>query len=81
MLRTFGLIGLVVALAIVAVLAKRQAQAPHAATQPLPAVPGAPASAPAGSVRDQSQQIQQQVRQQMDTLMQQARPMPDDESK
>jgi hypothetical protein len=29
-------------------------------------------------VREQSQQVQQQVKQQMEGLMQQARPMPDD---
>ncbi|WP_311221164.1 MULTISPECIES: hypothetical protein [unclassified Acidovorax] len=84
MFRAFGLVGLVVALAIVAVLAKRQMAAPQLAVPALPTVTGSPqspASAPTGSVRDQSQQIQQQVRQQMDTLMQQPRPMPEDESK
>jgi hypothetical protein len=43
------------------------------------AVPGADASsAPAGNVREQSQQIQQQVKQSVEAAMQQARPMPDD---
>jgi hypothetical protein len=32
-------------------------------------------------VREQSQQMQQQVKQQVEGLMQQARPMPEDEKK
>ena len=70
----FGLAGLVVALAIVGLLAKKQLAAVQA---PVPALQGA--SAPAGTVREQSQQVQQQVKQQMEGLMQQARPMPEDE--
>ncbi|WP_287877379.1 hypothetical protein [Acidovorax sp.] len=77
----FGLVGLVVALAIVGVLAKKQLAAtrtPVPALQ-LPVAPGsAAAPAPAGTVRAQSQQVQQQVKQQVEGLMQQARPMPDD---
>ena len=71
----FGLIGLVIVLALVGLLAKKQLTATQA---PVPAlqVPGQPA--PTGNVRAQSQQIQQQVQQQMDSLMQQPRPMPDD---
>jgi hypothetical protein len=34
--------------------------------------------APAGTVREQSQRVQQQVKQQVEGLMQQARPMPED---
>ncbi|WP_026436113.1 hypothetical protein [Acidovorax sp. JHL-9] len=77
----FGLVGLVVALAIVGVLAKKQLAATRApvSSLQLPAAPGgAAAPAPADSVRAQGQQVQQQVRQQMEGLMQQARPMPDD---
>ncbi|MFN4120074.1 hypothetical protein [Acidovorax sp.] len=76
----FGLVGLVVALALVGVLVKKQmsaTRAPVPSLQPAPAVAGA-ASAPAATVREQSQQVQQQVKEQMDSLMQQARPMPDD---
>lgn len=78
----FGLVGLVVVLAVVGLLAKNQLSAVRA---PAVAVPGAaavtadPASAPAGNVREQSRQMQDQVRQQMEGLMQQARPMPDGE--
>lgn len=79
----FGLVGLVVALAIVGVLAKKQLAAtrtPVPSLQLPAASDGAatPAPAPAGTVREQSQQVQQQVRQQMEGLMQRARPMPDD---
>ena len=57
----FGLIGLLISLFIVARLAGHSAQT---LTRPV-AAPGAPAaSQPAGNVRQQSQQIQQQVRQQ-----------------
>ena len=71
----FGLIGLVIVLALVGVLVKKQMAATPA---PMPALQGTPAPA-TGTVRDQSQQIQQQVKEQMDSLMQQARPMPDEE--
>ena len=83
----FGLLGLVVALAIVGVLAKKQLAATRTPVPSLqlPAVPGGAAPpappappAPTGTVREQSQQVQQQVRQQVEGLMQQARPMPDD---
>lgn len=77
----FGVVGLVVALAIVGVLAKRQMAATRIA---VPAVPGAAApaaGASAPSVRLQGQQLQQQVQQQVESLMQQPRPMPEDESK
>jgi hypothetical protein len=77
----FGLVGLLVALAIVGVLAKKQLAAtrtPVPSLQP-PAVAGSAAlSAPAGTVREQSQRVQQQVKQQVEGLMQQARPMPED---
>ncbi len=71
---TFGLIGLVIVLALVGLLVKKQMAATKA---PVPALQQS-APAPTGSVREQSQQVQQQVKQQMDSLMQQARPMPED---
>ena len=77
----FGLVGLLVALAIVGILAKKQLGATRTPVPSLqlPVTPGsAVAPAPAGTVREQSQQVQQQVKQQMEGLMQQARPMPDD---
>ena len=72
----WGLVGLLVVLAIVAVTARKQL----AATPPaLPAAlqQGAPAGGPAPTVREQGRQIEQQVQQQVDSLMQ-PRPMPDD---
>ena len=74
-----GLVGLVVVLAIVGLLAKKQLSATRT---PVPALQTAPdAAAPTGTVREQSQQVQQQVKQQVEGLMQQARPMPEDEAK
>lgn len=79
----FGLMGLVVVLAIVGLLAKKQLAAMRAPVPALQTATGAagPASAPTGTVREQSQQMQQQVKQQVEGLMQQARPMPEDEKK
>jgi hypothetical protein len=78
----FGLVGLVVVLAIVGLLAKKQLSATRAPVPALQTDPGAaPASAPPATVREQSQQVQQQVKQQMEGLMQQARPMPEDAAK
>ncbi|MDM0041093.1 hypothetical protein QTH89_02930 [Variovorax sp. J22G21] len=69
-MRSLGLIGLVLALLIVGVLVKKQMNSvvPAAAPQ---------SGAPAPTARAQSQQIQQQVREQVDAAMQ-ARPLPDD---
>ena len=81
----FGLVGLVVVLAIVGVVAKKQlsaTRAPAAAALQQAPVPGTGASAPvinpAGNVREQSQQVQQQVQQQLDDIMKQrAQNLPD----
>jgi hypothetical protein len=74
----FGVLGLVLVLGIVGWLAKTQLASNRKAIPSL-AVPGTePGSAPAGTVREQSQQIQQQVKQSLEAAMQQARPMPDD---
>jgi predicted lipid-binding transport protein (Tim44 family) len=74
----FGVLGLVLVLGIVGWLAKTQLASSRQAI-PSVAVPGAEtASAPAANVREQSQQIQQQVKQSLEAAMQQARPMPDD---
>lgn len=73
-----GIASLLVVLAIVGVLAKKQLAATQA---PVPALQAPDTAAPTGTVREQSQQIQQQVQQQMEGLMQKSRPLPDDESK
>lgn len=69
----FGILGLLVVLAIVGLLARKQLSAGVA-----PAVapaPGVEAPAPASTPRQQVQQFQQAVE---GVLQQQARPMPDD---
>ncbi len=72
-MRWFGLLGLVLALVIVGVLVKKQL----AAVAPV-AVPGATTSGPApATVRQQSQQIQDQYRQALDAAVK-SHPMPDD---
>lgn len=68
----FGVVGLLIALAIVAVLAKKQMGA-------LSVSPAVSASAPVGAtVQQQSQQIQKAIGQSVEATMQQARPMPED---
>jgi hypothetical protein len=75
----FGIIPLLLVLVIVGSLVKKQLSVKTAPLQNLPT----PASEPAASneapptVREQSQQIQQQVKQAVEAQMQ-ARPMPDD---
>lgn len=74
----FGLVGLLLALAIVAVLAKRQMGATRAAVPPAVQEQPVPTDGAAPTVRAQGQQVQQQVRQQVEALMQQPRPVPDE---
>ncbi len=75
----FGLVGLLLALVIVGVVVKKQLDTTTQRVPVLaPAVPGSAASAPAATVREQSQQVQQQYKQAVDGLMQQPRPMPDE---
>lgn len=75
----FGLVGLLVALAIVGVVVKKQLDTSSQRVPALaPAVPGGAASAPATTVREQSQQVQQQYKQAVEGLMQQPRPMQDE---
>jgi hypothetical protein len=70
----FGIVGLLLTLVIIGVLAKKQM---GALTTVAP--PAGFASAPAGAtVQQQSQLIQQQVKQSVESTMQQARPMPDE---
>ena len=74
----FGMVGLVVALAIVGVLAKKQLASTQAVVPSLQVPGAAPVPAPTGTVREQSQQVQQQYKQALEAAMQQARPLPDD---
>lgn len=72
-----GLVGLLLALAVVALLVKKQTGARHMA-QP-PAVQGQPEDGALPSARAQGRQLQQDVTQQLDGLMQQPRVMIDEE--
>ena len=73
----FGLVGLLLALAVVAVLVKKQMGATRMAVPP--AVQGQPVDGTAPSVRAQGRQLQQDVKQQLDGLMQQPRVLIDEE--
>ena len=74
----FGVLSLVVVLGIVGWVAKTHLASTRQAMPPL-AVPGTePGSASAGSVREQSHQLQQQIKQSVEAAMQQSRPMPND---
>ncbi|WP_431276515.1 hypothetical protein ACQ858_10205 [Variovorax ureilyticus] len=74
-MRVVGLLGLVLALLVVGVLARKQLGA--ATTPALPAGASAPAGAPAGDVSTQGRQLQEQIKQSLEAA-QQRRPMPDD---
>jgi hypothetical protein len=75
----FGLVGLLLALVVVGVVVKKQLDSTSQRVPALaPAVPGGVASAPATTVREQSQQVQKQYKQAVDGLMQQPRPMQDE---
>ncbi len=80
----FSVIGLLIVLAVVGVLAKKQLsalsvapvgmQSPAAAVQTVTL----PATSPGATPEVQSRQIQQQIKQTVEAAMQQPRPMPDD---
>lgn len=75
----FGLVGLLLALVIVGVVVKKQLDTTSQRVPALaPTVPGGTASAPAATVREQSQQVQQQYKQAVEGLMQQPRPLQDE---
>ncbi|MDZ7920713.1 hypothetical protein [Rhodoferax sp.] len=65
----FSIISLLIVLAIVGVLAKKQLSGSTAV---------APGAAPGATPQQQSEQVQQQIKQTVEGAMQQARPMPDD---
>jgi multidrug efflux pump subunit AcrB len=73
----FGVLSLLIVVAIVGLLAKKQLG--HA-TAPvvIPQVSGAPVAPTGATPAQQSQQLQQQVKKDVESLLQQARPMPED---
>jgi hypothetical protein len=78
----FGLLGLVVVLAIVATLGKKQLGAVSEIKIPQAVGAGSRAALPGvdpnASLQQQSQQIQQQYKQAIEGALQQSRPMPED---
>ena len=80
----FGVLSLLLVLAVIGLVVKKQLasnqQAIPALTLPAPTSSGAESTStkPEGTVQEQSQQIQQQYKQAIDAAMQQARPVPDE---
>ncbi|WP_411880399.1 hypothetical protein [Polaromonas sp. YR568] len=70
----FSLVGLLVVLAIVGLLVKKQVGTQIA----VPSAPGMPAVSADAPPQVQSQQAQQQVKQAVEGALQQARPMPEE---
>lgn len=75
-----GILSLLIVLAVVGVLAKKQLSTVTASPSAAPSDSGVvlPTTTPGASPQQQSQEIQQQVKQSLEAAMQQARPMPDD---
>ncbi|SFU47077.1 hypothetical protein SAMN05216350_10236 [Polaromonas sp. YR568] len=69
----FSIVGLLVVVAIIGLLVKKQLSTPVA----VPSAPGTPAISANAPPQVQSQQAQQQVKQAVDSAMQ-ARPMPEE---
>lgn len=74
----FGLVSLLLALAIVGVLVKKQMRGVSGQNITPPAGVVVPSTTPDATPQQQSQQMQQQFKQSLDAAMQQTRPMPDD---
>ena len=78
----FGLVGLLLSLVIVGVLVTKQLtpnqQIVPVQQAPTAAGPQSAASAPATTVREQSQQVQQQYKQAIEEALQQPRSVPDE---
>jgi hypothetical protein len=73
-----GVLSLLIVVAIIGVLAKKQLSPAPLKVAPADAGLALPAPAADATPLQQSQQIQNQVRQSIETTMQQARPMPED---
>lgn len=74
----FGLVSLLLALAIVGVLVKKQMRGVSGPADTPPAGVVIHSTTPGATPQQQSQQIQQQFKQSLDEAMQQTRPMSDD---
>ena len=74
----FGVLSLLMVVAVIGVLAKKQLSPAPVKLAPADAGLAVPAPADGATPQQQSQQIQNQVRQSIEATMQQARPMPED---
>jgi multidrug efflux pump subunit AcrB len=73
----FGVLSLLVVVAVVGFLAKKQLDSARVPVA-VPQTAGVPVAPPGATPAQQSQQLQQQVKKDVESLMQQARPMPED---
>ncbi len=73
-----GVLSLVLVAAVIGVLAKRQLVATRSPVPVLQTPVAGAAKATTGTVKEQSQRIQQQYRQAIEDALQQARPVPED---
>lgn len=74
----FGVLSLLIVVAIIGVLAKKQLSPAPVKLAPADGSLAVPAPATGTTPQQQSQQIQNQVRQSIENTIQQARPMPED---
>ncbi len=73
-----GVLGLLIVLAIIGVLVKKQLFPAPVKVAPADAGVTLPVPSAGATPQQQSQQVQQQVRQQLESALQQARPVPED---
>ena len=74
----FGVLSMLVVVAIIGVLVKRQLSPAPLKVAPADSTVTVPAAPAGATAPQQSQHIQQQVRESLDSTLQQARPMPDE---
>ena len=79
----FGLLGMLIAVAVIGLLCRQQLavmrKTTPVVTAPASANTGVTSRGPALTVKEQSQQMQQQYKQSLDSALQQKRPMPDEQ--
>ena len=75
----FGMLGLVVVIALISLLAKSQLTANRQAVMVLPGAASAVATDASTTLKAQSQQLQQQYKQALDAVLQTPRPLPEPE--
>lgn len=75
----FGVLTLLMVVAVVGLLAKKQLSAVSAIKPPMPVASGVlPQSPPTGNIQQQSQQVQQQFKAATEAALQQPRAVPDE---